>query len=127
MADHFCICDTRRPSGGTNILVLNGGDVWLEFCPACVSEPITNAETGETIAIGTLWARTQGLPDPGIEPKSCRVPRAEDWCEGWEDEYLAELREEEAVYLRELENAPTIYERFEEFILKIGTHVFKYA
>jgi hypothetical protein len=46
MADHCSFCDTRRPSGGTNTLVL-GGD-WLEFCEPCGDkETLTNRETGE--------------------------------------------------------------------------------
>ena len=59
MADHCGICDTRRPEGGTKILVLNGGALWLEFCPKCESTPITNAETGEVITVGALFDRGQ--------------------------------------------------------------------
>ena len=46
MADHCSFCDTRRPSGGTNTLIL-GGD-WLEFCQPCGDkETLRNAHTGE--------------------------------------------------------------------------------
>jgi hypothetical protein len=46
MADHCSFCDTRRPEGGTNILVL--GDDWLEFCEPCgETETLTNGNTGE--------------------------------------------------------------------------------
>ena len=126
MADHCCICDTRRPIGGTNILVLNGGEFWLEFCPNCVSEPITNAETGETIAVGTLWARANGLHDPDITIREPYI-RFDSYDAEMEDMYLEMLREEERVYLEELANAPTVYERFEDFVLRLGTHIFKYA
>lgn len=46
MADHCRFCDTRRPEGGTNILIL--GKDWLEFCGPCGnSAELTNMETGE--------------------------------------------------------------------------------
>ena len=46
MADHCSFCDTRRPEGGTNTLVL--GDDWLEFCEPCgETETLTNGNTGE--------------------------------------------------------------------------------
>jgi len=59
MADHCSICDTRRPLGGTEILVLNDGALWLEVChrPECRATPVTNAETGETITVGELFAK----------------------------------------------------------------------
>lgn len=68
MAEHCSICDTRRPFGGTKILILNNGELWLEFCQNCASTPITNAQTGETIAVGTLYASSAGEPLPDITP-----------------------------------------------------------
>lgn len=60
MADHCAICDTRRPEGGTNHLVLNGGELWIEFCAPCgESEILTNPETGEEISVAALFRRTQ--------------------------------------------------------------------
>jgi len=60
MADQCCICDTRRPDGGTNHLVLNGGKLWIEFCDKCgESETITNGDTGETITIKALFERSK--------------------------------------------------------------------
>lgn len=58
MADHCNICDTRRPEGGTQHLVLNGGELWIEFCQSCGErETLTNSETGETITIKELFER----------------------------------------------------------------------
>lgn len=58
MADHCSFCDTRRPVGGTNILIL-GGD-WLEFCKPCGdSEKLTNRETGETKTIREVFDLTK--------------------------------------------------------------------
>lgn len=55
MADHCCFCDTRRPAGGTNHLVLNGGQVWLEFCPPCGErETLHNPEIG-TVTVAELF------------------------------------------------------------------------
>jgi len=113
MADHCCICDTRRPYGGTNLLVLNGGELWLEFCDLCADEPITNAETGETIAVGTLWARATGQPDPGITPRATSFLTERMKAEAaWE----AFQAEQEAHERRFALPAPTWYELLEEFI-----------
>lgn len=58
MADHCSFCDTRRPVGGTNILVLNGD--WLEFCKPCGdSEKLTNSQTGETKTIREVFDLTK--------------------------------------------------------------------
>jgi len=58
MADYCCICDTVRPEGGTNGLVLNGGKVWIEFCKECgKTEKLTNAETGEIVTLQELFDR----------------------------------------------------------------------
>ncbi len=60
MSDHCQICDTRRPAGGTNHLVLNGGSLWIEFCPDCgKTEQLTNPDTGETITVEALFNRCQ--------------------------------------------------------------------
>jgi hypothetical protein len=54
MADHCTFCDTRRPSGGTNTLVL-GGD-WLEFCEPCgETETLTNRDTGEVKTLAEVF------------------------------------------------------------------------
>jgi hypothetical protein len=51
MADQCSICNTRRPVGGTKILVLNDGELWLEFCGGCGEDPCLSdtAEDGEEI------------------------------------------------------------------------------
>jgi len=58
MADHCCFCDTRRPAGGTNILVL-GGD-WFEFCEPCGDkETLNNRDTGEVKTLAEVFALTR--------------------------------------------------------------------
>ena len=45
MSDYCALCETRRPEGGTNHLVLNDGEVWIEFCEPCgKKEMLTNAK-----------------------------------------------------------------------------------
>ena len=87
MADHCSFCDTRRPAGGTKILVLNGGEFWAEFCPACAGAELVNAETGETVTVGELFDLTAlgesvgDIQDPGdVEP--------DDWDDYGPDNYL---------------------------------------
>ena len=55
MADHCSICDTRRPEGGTNHLILNKGELWIEFCSDCGSTELTNADTGEVKTVQELF------------------------------------------------------------------------
>ncbi len=53
MSDYCNICDTRRPAGGTQHLVL--GDDWLEYCQSCGdTETLTNSETGEVKTIAEV-------------------------------------------------------------------------
>jgi hypothetical protein len=53
MSDQCCFCDERIP---TNHLVLNGGELWLEFCQECgETEKITNAETEETFTVSEVF------------------------------------------------------------------------
>lgn len=60
MADYCCFCDTRRPEGGTNHLILNGGEMWLEFCTTCGDrEWLENPLTGERITVYNLFAKDQ--------------------------------------------------------------------
>lgn len=54
MADHCSFCDTRRPEGGTNMLIL--GTDWLEFCTTCGdTETLSNSETGETKTVREVF------------------------------------------------------------------------
>ncbi len=53
MADHCNVCDTRRPSGGTSHLVLNDGQLWIEYCKDCEKETLTN-EKGETKTLAEI-------------------------------------------------------------------------
>ena len=58
MADHCCFCDTRRPMGGTNTLVL--GSDWLEFCEPCGDkETLNNRDTGEVKTLAEVFALTR--------------------------------------------------------------------
>lgn len=58
MADHCTFCDTRRPDGGTNILIL--GEDWLEFCEPCgKTEMLTNSVTGEEKPIREIFDITK--------------------------------------------------------------------
>jgi|TARA_Y100000296_G_scaffold40362_2_gene46545 translation initiation factor 2 beta subunit (eIF-2beta)/eIF-5 len=53
MSDQCCFCEGRIP---TNHLVLNGGELWLEFCKECgETETITNAETEETFSVSEVF------------------------------------------------------------------------
>ena len=59
MADHCSFCDTRRPDGGTNVLIISEG-TWLEFCkPWGDTEILTNAETGEEVTVAELFSRNK--------------------------------------------------------------------
>jgi hypothetical protein len=60
MSDYCNLCETRRPEGGTNHLVLNKGELWIEFCKRCgQSETLTNPETQETLTIRALFDRSE--------------------------------------------------------------------
>ena len=65
MADHCCFCDIRRPEGGTNHLVLNGGSTWIEFCPACGEvETLHNPDLNLTCTVGEIYRAAQEDRDP---------------------------------------------------------------
>lgn len=55
MSDYCNICETRRPQGGTQHLVLNNGKLWLEYCQSCgEKETLTNPVTGEVKTINEV-------------------------------------------------------------------------
>lgn len=55
MANHCDFCETRRPEGGTSLLILHGNQ-WLEFCEPCGNtEKLTNPQTGETRTIKEVF------------------------------------------------------------------------
>jgi len=69
MADHCTFCDTRRPFGGTNHLVLNGGKTWIEFCSRCGErETLHNPELDLTVTVGELFRSLQEGRDPRPAP-----------------------------------------------------------
>lgn len=126
MADHCGICDTRRPEGGTKILVLNGGALWLEFCKNCESKTIQNADTGETTTLGALFDKSSDSTPKGDEPHLDDMPFIDafrDTSDDWDDEdsYNRSWAQWEAIQEEErrLErlDAPTWYEALAEFIL----------
>jgi len=56
MANECCFCGERH--GKTDALVLNGGNLWIEFCKDCgQKETLTNPETGEVIKVQALFDR----------------------------------------------------------------------
>jgi hypothetical protein len=58
MANQCSFCERRHIE--TNMLVLNGGEIWIEFCSDCGNEQkLTNAETGETVTVRELFDRNQ--------------------------------------------------------------------
>lgn len=78
MSDFCGFCETRRPVGGTNMLIVGQGN-WLEFCAPCgEKEILTNEETGEQITVRALFDRCsegQGsLPEPDIETPNHAIP-----------------------------------------------------
>ncbi len=61
MSDYCTFCDTRRPEGGTNHLVL--GDDWIEFCHPCgEKETLTNG-SGEVKTVNEVFALLQSKKD----------------------------------------------------------------
>lgn len=127
MADHCGICDIRRPEGGTKILVLNGGALWLEFCKHCENKTIQNVETGETTTLGALFDRTSESSTPkDDEPPlddATLLNTFRDTSDDWDDEdsYNKSWAEWEAIQAEEQRmerlDAPTWYEMLGEFIL----------
>jgi translation initiation factor 2 beta subunit (eIF-2beta)/eIF-5 len=56
MANQCGYCEQRHVL--TNVLILNQGEIWLEFCEACGNkESLTNTETGETLTVRQLFDR----------------------------------------------------------------------
>ncbi len=64
MADHCNICDTRRPSGGTNHLVLNNGELWIEYCKDCGEKETLTNEKGETKTLDEIAESCSDPEDP---------------------------------------------------------------
>ena len=60
MSDTCGICETLRPNGGTNHLVLNDGELWIEFCGPCGEKTkLKNQETNEELTIREIYDRAQ--------------------------------------------------------------------
>lgn len=56
MANECTFCGQRHIE--TNMLVLNGGNMWVEFCASCGdTNVLRNAENGEVLLVRELWAR----------------------------------------------------------------------
>jgi hypothetical protein len=52
MADICVICKTRTD---TNHLVLNGGDLWIEFCEPCGKTEILTNQNGEKYTLQEIF------------------------------------------------------------------------
>jgi len=63
MSDYCTFCDTRRPEGGTNHLVLNGGDLWIEFCKPCGEKETLTNQDGESITVQELFDNNPNKKD----------------------------------------------------------------
>ena len=69
MSDYCTFCETRRPAGGTNHLVLNGGKVWLEFCEPCGEhETLHNPEINLTATVGEIFRAAEEGRKPRPAP-----------------------------------------------------------
>ena len=56
MSDTCGICETLRPNGGTNHLVLNDGELWIEFCGPCGEKTkLKNQDTNEETTLKELF------------------------------------------------------------------------
>lgn len=53
MADYCVFCETRRPEGGTKIIITGGG--LIEFCNDCKDVELKNIDTGETLTAEELF------------------------------------------------------------------------
>jgi len=68
MADYCCYCETRRPLGGTNTLVLNGD--WIEFCPSCGDERTLTNGQGLFVLFGELFRALGEGREPALTPRA---------------------------------------------------------
>tara|TARA_R110000824_G_scaffold170583_1_gene347975 strand:- start:949 stop:1140 length:192 start_codon:yes stop_codon:yes gene_type:complete len=63
MSDYCVLCETRRPEGGTSIVVTDGGKQWIEFCKPCGDSVVmTSKTTGEQITPAQLFKRSGEAP-----------------------------------------------------------------
>lgn len=56
MPNHCQFCDIVRPKGGTNHLVLNNGEWWIEYCPKCGDEQVLEDEDGKFYTLNQIAA-----------------------------------------------------------------------
>ena len=57
MADCCNYCEEKKP---TNHLVLNGGDLWIEFCADCAQSQTLINGAGETLTLQQIFLRASG-------------------------------------------------------------------
>jgi hypothetical protein len=55
MADRCVICKEKTP---TNHLVLNGGDLWIEFCKSCGEKETLTNQNNETFTIQEIFDKS---------------------------------------------------------------------
>ena len=94
MANECIFCERRRIE--TNMLVLNGGEFWVEFCQPCGErEVLHNAETGDTLLVRELWDRTIAEKEgrPFVRNAADIAYAAELWASQAERAELAAARE----------------------------------
>lgn len=64
MSDTCGICETLRPNGGTNHLVLNDGELWIEFCGPCGEKTkLKNQDTNEETTLKELFDKSKADED----------------------------------------------------------------
>jgi len=56
MADICNFCEEKKP---TNHLVLNGGELWIEFCSSCGEKETLTNQKGETLTIQQIFDKIE--------------------------------------------------------------------
>jgi hypothetical protein len=60
MADKCSFCKEKKP---TNHLVLNGGDLWIEFCKPCGEKETLTNDKGETLTVQQIYDKIETVKD----------------------------------------------------------------
>lgn len=83
MSDYCNICNTRRPQGGTNHLILNYGELWLEYCNKCGEfEKLANPVTGEVKTIAELATSARASAEERMRRETCEFCGSDDMSYG---------------------------------------------
>ena len=74
MADHCNFCDTRRPQGGTTILILNGGSFWAEFCTTCGDNEFLTDDKGKHQTLSQIFNKSdEEAPKLVVQKKMYKI------------------------------------------------------